>query len=224
MIECMSYSTNIMVITHHGGQCFKVTLGGLTVVFDPPAKGSAIPPARFGADIVLISRHHKDMDGAKEVAYGEKQPFIIDGPGEYEHTGITVQGFQTKSSYGLSAKQEDAVNTIYAVQLDGMRIVHLGALSDKEFPAPVREAVDGIDVLFVPIGGDGVLDAAAAYQLAVALSPHIIIPMHWSGIGAEGSLELFLKEGDGATETIDKLTLKKKDTLERDGAIIVVTP
>ncbi len=28
-----------MVITHHGGQCFKVTFGDLTLVFDPISKG-----------------------------------------------------------------------------------------------------------------------------------------------------------------------------------------
>ena len=39
-----------MVITHHGGQCFKVTFGDLTLVFDPISKGSALSPVRFGAD------------------------------------------------------------------------------------------------------------------------------------------------------------------------------
>ena len=38
-----------MVITHHGGQCFKVTFGDLTLVFDPIAKGATLPSVRFGA-------------------------------------------------------------------------------------------------------------------------------------------------------------------------------
>ena len=213
-----------MVITHHGGQCFKVTFGDLTLVFDPISKGGTLPAVRFGADVALISRSHPDMNGAAEVAYGEKQPFVVSGPGEYERGGITVQGFLTKSRYGLAKGQTEAVNTIYAVELEGMTLVHLGALSETELPKEARESIDEVDVLFVPVGGNGVLSSAEAGKLATALEPHIIVPMHWSGMGDPKALERFLKEEGGADETTDKLTLKKKDALTKDGAIIVITP
>jgi len=213
-----------MVITHHGGQCFKVTFGDLTLVFDPISKGGTLPGVRFGADIALVSRNHPNMNGLAEVAYGEKEPFAITGPGEYEKEGVTVQGFLTKSQYGLGKGQTDAVNTVYAVKLEGMTLVHLGALSDTALSLDAREAIDEIDVLFVPVGGDGVLDAAEAGKLATFLEPKIIIPMHWSGMGQGGALEAFIKEEGGESEKVDKLTLKKKDAAEKDGAIIVVTP
>ena len=212
-----------MVITHHGGQCFKVTFGDLTLVFDPVAKGASLPAARFGADIALVSRNHPDMNGVDEVTYGEKEPFPITGPGEYERQGITIQGFLSKSAYGLAKGQESAVNTIYAVELEDMTLVHLGALADKELPAAAREGIDEVDVLFVPVGGEGVLSAAAAHELAVSLEPKIIIPMHWDGIGAAKSLDTFLKEAGNGSEKVDKLTLKKKDLVGRDGSILVVT-
>ena len=212
-----------MVITHHGGQCFKVTFGDLTLVFDPIAKGASLPPVRFGADIAFVSRNHKDMNGVKEISYGEKEPFVINGPGEYERAGITAQGFLTKSHYGLAKEQEEAINTIFAISLEGMTMVHLGAFDEKELPPEVRESLGEIDVLFVPVGGEGVLDAETAYKISVSLAPHIIIPMHWSGMGAPKALEQFLKEEGGASETLDKLTLKKKDAIEKDGAIIVLT-
>ncbi|MBU2329889.1 MBL fold metallo-hydrolase, partial [Patescibacteria group bacterium] len=98
-----------MVITHHGGQCFKVTLGDLTVVFDPIAKGGSLPAVRFGADLALSSRNHPDMNGLAEVAFGGKVPFEINGPGEYEQSGVTIQGFLTKSQYGLPKGTLDAV-------------------------------------------------------------------------------------------------------------------
>ena len=72
-----------MVITHHGGQCFKVTFGDLTLVFDPISKNATLPAVRFGADIALVSRDHPDINGVEEVTYGEKTPFAITGPGEY---------------------------------------------------------------------------------------------------------------------------------------------
>jgi L-ascorbate metabolism protein UlaG (beta-lactamase superfamily) len=137
---------------------------------------------------------------------------------------VTVQGFLTKSEYALEKNQEDAVNTVYAVNLEGMTLVHLGALHDPMLSQEAREAIDEIDVLFLPVGADGVLDAAKAAKLAVTLEPRIIIPMHWSGMGEPKSLEAYLKEEGATAEKLDKLTLKKKDTTDKDGAIIVVTP
>ena len=213
-----------MVITYHGGQCLKASFGDLTLVFDPISKGGTLPAVRFGADIALVSRNHPDMNGVTEVAYGGKQPFVISGPGEYERGGVTAQGFLTKSRYGLSKGQVEAVNTIYAVELEGMTLVHLGALSGAELPKEAREGIDEVDVLFVPVGGDGVLSPSEAGKLATALEPHIVVPMHWSGMGEPKALDQFLKEEGGADETVDKLTLKKKDALSRDSAIIVIMP
>ncbi len=216
-----------MVITHHGGQCFKVTFGDLTLVFDPISKKSDLPSVRFGADIALVSRDHPDMNGIEEVSYAGKKPFAITGPGEYERQGIVIQGFISKSKYGLAKNETEAVNTICSVELEDMTLVHLGALSDTELSKEARENIDEIDVLFVPVGGDGVLSPAKAHELAVSLEPKIIVPMHWSP-SADGdnpkSLETFLKEAGNGSEKVDKLTLKKKDLIGRDGSILVITP
>lgn len=213
-----------MVITHHGGQCFKVTQGDLTLVFDPISKKGTLPAVRFGTDIALITRNHPDMNGADEVTSSGKEPFVIDGPGEYEHSGVVIQGFLTKSQYGLPKGTLDAINTVYAVTLEGMTLVHLGALSDAVLSHEAREAIDEIDILFVPVGGDGVLSPAEASRLAVTLAPKIIVPMHWSGMGEPKALESFIKEGAKDSEKVEKLTVKKKDAAEKDGAIIVITP
>ena len=212
-----------MVITHHGAQCFKVTFGDITLVFDPVSKGASLPAVRFGADIALISRNHPDMNGSAEVSFGGKEPFVISGPGEYEKGGVTVQGFLTKSEYGLPKGEREAMNTVYAVKLEGMTLVHLGALAEPALSQEAREAIDDIDILFVPVGGDGVLDAAGAAKLSTILEPKIIIPMHWSGVGEKGALEHYIKEEGGSSEKLDKLTIKKKDTADKDGAIMVIT-
>ncbi len=226
----------IMVITHHSGQCFKVTLGDLTLVFDPISKESKLPKIRFGANIALVSRNHPDMNGVEEVSSGDKTLFTITGPGEYERQSVVIQGFLSESKYPLSSKTTDIkdakiyINTIYSVELEDMTLVHLGALSDTELSKEARESIDKIDVLFVPIGGDGVLDPAKAHELAVSLEPKIIIPMHWSMSDdqehiaeSSKSLETFLKESGNGSEKLGKLTLKKKDLEEHNGSIIVLT-
>lgn len=217
-----------MVITHHGGQCFKVTLAGLTLVFDPIAKNASLPSVRFGADIALVSRDHPDMNGVEEVTYGDKVPFAITGPGEYERQDVVIQGFLSESKYPASHKatQDDNsyVNTIYSVDLEDMTLVHLGALSNTELSKEARENIGEIDVLFVPVGSEGVLTPAQAHELAVSLEPKIIIPMHWNGIGKAGALEAFLKEAGNGTTKVEKLTLKKKDLAGYDGSILTITP
>jgi len=216
-----------MVITHHGGQCFKVTFGNLTLAFDPISKKSTLPPVRFGADIALVSRNHSDMNGIEEVTYGDTVPFAITGPGEYERAGVTVQGFLTKSKFPTSHKatqgavaSDGHINTVYAVSLEDMTLVHLGALADKELSQDAREGIGEIDILFVPIGGNGVLAPADAHALAVSLAPKVIIPMHYD----DASLRAFLKEEGSEAEKMEKLTIKKKDAAAKDGAIIVLTP
>ena len=198
-----------MVITHHGGQCFKVTLGDHTLVFDPIAKGSALPAVRFGADIVLVSHNHSDANGVEEVTYGDKVPFAITGPGEYERAGVTIRGF-------LSKGPEGSINTIYMVQLEDMTLVHLGALASAELPAEAREALEEVDVLFVPVA------LAKAHDLAVSLEPHIIVPMGFETPDAK-SLATFLKEAGTGNEKVEKLTLKKRDLAGREGSILVIT-
>ena len=107
------------------------------------------------------------------MSFGNKKPFIINSPGEYEYKGILIRGYLSQSKYDIPAGDKDTVsNTIYVVEFDGMVIVNLGALSQKEIPREMREEIDNIDVLFVPIGGDGVLNTEDAYALASHLYHH----------------------------------------------------
>jgi L-ascorbate metabolism protein UlaG (beta-lactamase superfamily) len=209
-----------MIITHHGLECFKVQLGDLTIALNPVSKESkAGKPARFGADIALVSLRHPDTAGVEQVSFGEKVPFVIDGPGEYEVKGVTVRGFPSVSRYGAEAGKE-RMNTIYAISLEGMNLVFLGALSSVELPEEATAGMGEIDILFVPVGGGGVLSAAEAEKLAVSLEPKVVIPMHYDA----ASLKAFLKEaGGGDTKPMEKLTVKRKDIADKEGEIVVLS-
>jgi L-ascorbate metabolism protein UlaG (beta-lactamase superfamily) len=98
-------------------------------------------------------------------------------------------------------------------------------LSEPKLESEALEQIDSVDILFVPIGGDGVLDAAGAQKLAVALEAKVVIPIHWSGIGEKDSLKRFLKEaGADDVQEIDKYTIKKKDIVTLSGQVVVLTP
>lgn len=208
-----------MVITYQGVESFKVQFGDTILAFNPVSKDSKYKSTRFGANVALVSLNDKDMNGKEMVTFGDREPFVISGPGEYEVDGVFIKGFLAESLYG----GEKRINTIYTVSLEGMNLCFLGALSSPEMDAKTKEAVDGIDILFVPIGGEGVLDPAGAYKLAVNLEPKIIIPMHWGEAGDKNALKTFLKEGGmESVVPVDKFTIKKKDLEGKEGEVVVI--
>ncbi|MFT7507459.1 MAG: L-ascorbate metabolism protein UlaG (beta-lactamase superfamily) [Acidimicrobiales bacterium] len=204
-----------MVITHHGGQCFKVSFGDTTLAFDPISKKSKLSPVKFGSDVAFISMHHPDFDGAEQVAHGNKQPFVVNGPGEYEIGDVTARGYGIKTTYD----NVDKYNTIYQVRLEGMNIVFLGALGSPDIDPKILGELGDIDILFVPIGGGDVLEVPQASKLAVKLEAKCVIPMHYD----KNALDAFLKEeGSQNGKPQDKLTLKKKDVAEMTGEVAVL--
>jgi|CXWK01.1.fsa_nt_gi L-ascorbate metabolism protein UlaG (beta-lactamase superfamily) len=213
-----------MVISYLGAEAFKIQFGEITIAYNPVSKNSKLKSTSFGSDIVLVSTNHDDMNGVENASRGDRVPLTITGPGEYETRGVFVHGFPSASKYD----GKDRLNTIYMVSLENMNLCFLGALGTTELKNEVLEEIEEIDILFVPIGGDGVLTPAEAYKLAVSLEPKIIVPMHYGaelGGSAEGALKAFLKEGgEESAEKHDKLTIKKKDLEGKEGTVVVINP
>lgn len=205
-----------MVITYHGGACFKVSQGDLTLAINPPAKDSPIKVSKFGADIAFVSFPHEDFNGVDTASLGDKAPFAISGPGEYDVKGVSVRGFGAPATYDGKKSQ----NTIYSVALEGLNLCFLGAMSEPNLPADAKQALDNVDMLFLPVGAGGSLDYSAAYKLAVQLEPKVVIPYLYT----DRELKNFLKEaGAEGTKPVDKLTLKKKDLDGKEGELIVLS-
>lgn len=211
-----------MVITYLGGEFIKIQFGDTVLAFNPISKDSSLKPSKFGANIVLSSINHEDMNGFDQVTFGEKKPFIVNGPGEYEIGGIFVRGFVSDSYYGGTGEsKEKRINTIFTVNLEGMNMCYLGALAGS-LPKEADEAIDDVDILFVPIGGEGVLEPAEAYRLAVEIGPKIVIPIHYGNIGGKEALKIFTKEAGENPSGVSKLTLKKKDLEGKDAEVVIL--
>ncbi|MEK7200931.1 MAG: MBL fold metallo-hydrolase [Patescibacteria group bacterium] len=205
-----------MIISYQGAQSFRVQFGDTVLAFDPISKKSQFKANNFGADIALISVNNQDMNGVDQVSRGDKQAFIINGSGEYEIRGVFIKGLPSVSNYGNEGK----INTIYTVNLENINLCFLGALGSAEIPSETKAGIDDVDILFVPIGGNGILNPTEAYKFAVSLEPSIIIPMNYD----EKSLKAFLKEGgEEGVKAIEKLTIKKKDLEGKEGEIVVLS-
>ena len=196
-----------MIITYLGKQFFKIGQGDLTVVFNPISKESKLSAkiSKFGSDIAISTTNHPDYNGFEMVSHGETSPFEIHGAGSYEVKNIIINGVQTDIVLG----GQKFINTIY-----------LGTLSGQKLEPSILEQIDTPDILFLPIGGGDLIDPAEAYKLATGIEPKIIIPMDYD----DKALKTFLKEsGQEKVESLDKLTLKQKDLIGRQGEVIVLS-
>lgn len=203
-----------MIITHNTLESFKIQFGDTVIALNPVSKKSNLPAISFGADVALVSIDHPDMNGVESVSRGDAEPFAITGPGEYEVAGVFVRGFQSVSTYD----GKEYLNTIYSIMLEDSHICFLGALGTTTLSSDMLTALPDIDILFVPIGGDGVLTPAEASKLVLSLEPRIVIPMHYT----KETLAAFLKEEGSKVEPIDKLTLRRKEILEKKGEVVVL--
>jgi L-ascorbate metabolism protein UlaG (beta-lactamase superfamily) len=165
-----------MEITPLGLSSFKLRGKQASLVTDPynsAAVGLKFPK-NVEADIVTISHNHPDHN---EVSAVSGSPFIITGPGEYEIKGVMVIGVATFHDENKGADRGH--NTIYRIEIDGVKIAHLGDLGHTLSSAQVDD-LNGIDVLFVPVGGVYSLDPVKAAQVISDLDPRIVIPMHYN--------------------------------------------
>jgi len=220
-----------MIITHHGGECFKIQTGDTVIAFNPPSKNSKLKAPRFGADVAFISLNSDDFNGVENNTYADKKPLVISGPGEYEVKEIFIKGFGAETTY----KGKKKINTIYSVLFDGIKLCFLGALGSADsITSETKGEISNHDILFVPIGGlpatsapqagSNVLSPSEAGKVAVSLAPKVIIPMHYEGVGEKDALKTFLKEeGGDKIAPIEKLTIKKKDLEGKEGEIVVLS-
>ena len=214
-----------MTITYYGHSCFKITNQGghVTIVTDPFDKKIGLKPPHISADIVTVSHFHYDHNNIKAI---KGEPFIVDGPGEYEIKGIKIKGIS--SFHDNNKGKEKGLNTIYVIEVDGIKVCHLGDLGQKHLFNSQIEELSQIDVLMIPVGGIYTINGKEAIEIINQIDPKIVIPMHYLlpklTIKLD-PLEKFLKEvGLSSIKPVDKLILKKKDLKENEAKIIVMSP
>jgi len=168
-----------MKISWMGHACFLlVTEDGVRIVTDPfdvDAYGGAIgyPAIDFPADIVVISHAHPDHNAPDAV---RGTPQLVTKLGAQTVQGTTFRGIP--SYHDDTQGSQRGENTIFAMELDGRRVVHLGDLG-HELTAATVEEIGAVDVLFIPVGGNFTINARLADTVIDALQPRVVIPMHY---------------------------------------------
>lgn len=202
-----------------GHGCFRLRGREATIVMDPVGRTTGYTLPKQKADIVTISHEHPGHNAKGQVQDGY---FLIDGPGEYEVSDVFVTGIRT--FHDTNGGKDNGFNTVYMVELEELRICHLGDLAHP-LSEQQLEGLDAVDVLLVPVGGGHALDAQGANEVIGQIEPRIVIPMHYRTNGGDQSLETidrFCKElGVEQAVPQEKLTLRKSDLPETIKVVIL---
>jgi L-ascorbate metabolism protein UlaG (beta-lactamase superfamily) len=168
-----------MKITWLGHASFLVeSKSGTRVVMDPFEAGSydgavGYAPIDTHADVVTVSHEHADHNAIDAVS---GSPEVVRDTEERTVKGIAIRGLST--FHDESKGQDRGRSNIYVMDVDGVKVGHLGdlghVLSEEEV-----EALGKVDVLLAPVGGYYTIGPEEAKKTAEALGARVIIPMHY---------------------------------------------
>ncbi|MFC1687186.1 MBL fold metallo-hydrolase [Patescibacteria group bacterium] len=212
-----------MIITWLGQACFKIQGKETTIVIDPYENiGLKLP--RLSANLLCITHSHHDHAYRKGVS---GDPYIIDGPGEYEVKKVFVYG--VAGYHDTKQGAERGVVTMYRIDFEDLTLAHLGDLGTSELTPEQLEKLEDVDILMLPIGGVYTIDAQGASKIISQIEPRIVIPMHYQIPGLKlpkkiDTSDKFRKEMGSKAEEMDKFRVTKRDIPQEETKIIFLKP
>ncbi|MBN1370113.1 MAG: MBL fold metallo-hydrolase [Dehalococcoidaceae bacterium] len=211
-----------MEINWLGKTCFRIKGKQTTIVTDPFLPEAAGSLSRTNADILCLS--YQKPEEAGEVKIGG-EPYIIQGPGEYEVGGVLVIGipsFQDESKGSIRGK-----NTIYALEIEELAICYLGKLGHMLTDEQI-EVIGNVDILLLPVGGNVTINATQAARLVRNIEPNIVIPMYYKTPAANEELDpvdKFLNEiGSQGLTAQAKLNISKNSLPQGTQIVLLESP
>ena len=96
----------------------------------------------------------------------------------HEACGARVIGIPSCHDDAGGAKR--GKNLLHIIEADGLRIAHLGDLGHLPDTDEQRQALSGLDVMLIPIGGFFTIDTPAAVRLIETCKPRCAIAMHFA--------------------------------------------
>jgi len=205
-----------MDIHFHGANCLTLTTKNARVVIDDNLADLGGKSVSKPGDVALFTAAHGDPSQTAKI--------VIDQPGEYEVSEVSIYGIAARAHMDEEGKK---TATMYKLIVDDLKILVTGhvypELSDSQL-----ESIGMVDVMFVPVGGNGyTLDAIGALKLIKKVEPKLVVPTHYDSKiltlpVPQRSLEEALKElGMEPKETTAKLKVKSADLSDVTQLVVV---
>jgi L-ascorbate metabolism protein UlaG (beta-lactamase superfamily) len=187
-----------MEIQYFGANAVKISSKKATVVVDDNLLQLGLKSIAGKDDISLYT--------SKLLPHTETSRFVIDSPGEYELSDASIQGIASRSHI---EENRDESATMYRVIVDDVRIAVVGhiypELSDNQL-----EALGTIDILIIPVGGNGyTLDGVGAQKIIKKIEPKLVIPTHY----ADKAIKYEVPQAD-LEEALKGVAMEPMDTVD----------
>lgn len=154
----------------------------LRIILDPYREDvGRYLPVDDEADIVAIShenlKYHSYVDGVR--GRSQERPEVVDGLALLE-TGRSrsIGGAEFTATRVWENEERLEPIAMVGVALEGIRVLHMGDCGHRLSPEEVT-ACGRVDVLLALAGGKPTLDLPDLVDFITALSPRIVLPMHF---------------------------------------------
>jgi L-ascorbate metabolism protein UlaG (beta-lactamase superfamily) len=179
-----------VTVRWHGQSFFEIiSSAGTRIVIDPHAI-DAYGRKLVSADLVLLSHFHVDHTHTEVVENLPKAKVItglkkLDKDGKRQEWNVVNEKFkdvrvQTVGTYhDAMSGTERGLNAAFIIEVDGLRIVHLGDLGHTLNRSQLRKMGE-VDVLLIPVGGVYTINGLDAQKVVEQVKPkRYVIPMHY---------------------------------------------
>lgn len=162
-----------MLITYFGHSHFLVEGREYSLTLDPYSN-IGLKEFKTQSTYVFCSHEHYDHCNrqncqGEEVAY---QPWFEKFTVYHDDRGGALRG----------------ENTVLFFKLEGFTLAFLGDIGERLNEALI-DKLKGVDLMFVPVGGNYTIDDLGAYEYAVKSGVKTIIPMHYNIPGSTVDIE-----------------------------------
>jgi L-ascorbate metabolism protein UlaG (beta-lactamase superfamily) len=212
-----------VILRWHGQSFFDLeTSQGTRIAFDPHAI-EAYGRITAKADLVLVSHLHNDHTQVDVIENKDKKVIYgLKGSGkkvewnrvdeQFRDAHVRTVGVYHDAAQGM----ERGKNAVFIVEVDGLRIVHLGDLGHLLTEEQVKQ-IGPVDVLMIPVGGVYTLNGSEAKQVVEQLKPRqYVIPMHYGTKVYDDLLPVDEFLEDQPKEDVKRFELTNKLVVESD--------
>jgi L-ascorbate metabolism protein UlaG (beta-lactamase superfamily) len=175
-----------MRVSWHGQSAFTLEGETATAFVDPWGDMSAAASRGIewgypeiespaGVDLLIVTHEHSDHNGVEKI---DGEPVLVRSrAGTHESPLGPVVAIA--SEHDGVAGTERGPNTIVVFDLDGIRVAHFGDFGQPALRPEQRAHLEGVDLLFVPVGGGPTINGATAAGIAIELGASWVVPMHY---------------------------------------------
>jgi L-ascorbate metabolism protein UlaG (beta-lactamase superfamily) len=219
-----------MRVEWYGQSAFRLTGADSTVFIDPfgDVSGLAARGLQFDypaitdatADLLLVTHEHGDHNGVQVV--GGDPPILRSTAGTLDSPVGEVVA--VASEHDDAAGTQRGPNTIFAFDLDGVRVAHFGDFGQPALRDAQAGAIGTVDLAFLPVGGGPTIDGEHAARIASRIGARWVVPHHYRSARID-----FLEPVDGflghapAVHAVDETSFLT-ERLPQDGGPIAVVP